>query len=357
MSVSSELALSNGTWVKLICGASNEDLPAISDLCAVFAAAGVHCVDVAADIAVVNAARKGLDWVEAHFGVKPWLMVSISDGKDIHFRKAWFDPNLCPITCSRPCEKACPAEAIRDQSGVLSRKCYGCGRCLPICPHGLIQEKDNHLKLHDYAYLLSEIRPDAVEIHTSPGRGDDFEATVKELIKADVNFHRIAVSCGLEGQATNAAQLAQELWQRHSCLRKHGQKPLWQLDGRPMSGDIGIGSSKVAITLWQKIRPIAPPGPLQVAGGTNLHTITHLKNGQRPEGIAFGGMARKLIQPLLVEAQAQNLSLREWPEGWKLAIKKARQLINPWLSNNPLQNNLDEDNSHAFSKDRRSKIK
>ena len=49
-----ELALANGSWVKLICGASNQDLATIGDLCALFAVAGVHCVDVAADLAVVR---------------------------------------------------------------------------------------------------------------------------------------------------------------------------------------------------------------------------------------------------------------------------------------------------------------
>ena len=81
-------ALVQGRWVKLICGASNQDLPAIADLTAVFAAVGVHCVDVAADPAVALAARRGLDWAEAQTGCRPWLMVSLSDGIDAHFRKA-----------------------------------------------------------------------------------------------------------------------------------------------------------------------------------------------------------------------------------------------------------------------------
>ena len=56
--------LTRGTWVKLICGASNQDLTAIADLCALYGAAGVSCVDVAADSAVIRAARQGLDWIE-----------------------------------------------------------------------------------------------------------------------------------------------------------------------------------------------------------------------------------------------------------------------------------------------------
>ena len=39
----------------------------------------------------INAARTGLAWVEKHYGVKPWLMISISDGEAIHFRKAFFN--------------------------------------------------------------------------------------------------------------------------------------------------------------------------------------------------------------------------------------------------------------------------
>ena len=57
-------ALRRGHWIKLICGASNQDLPAITDLCAVYGAAGIDCVDVAADPAVVRAARQGLQWLD-----------------------------------------------------------------------------------------------------------------------------------------------------------------------------------------------------------------------------------------------------------------------------------------------------
>ncbi len=330
--VFSGLDLSNGTWVKLICGASNEDLPSIADLCAVFAAAGVHCVDVAADIAVVNAARQGLEWVQSRFGVRPWLMVSISDGKDIHFRKAWFDPTLCPVNCPRPCQKICPVDAINSRAGINQSLCYGCGRCLPSCPLGLINEQEKHLKTNDLAHLISEIRPDAVEIHTAPGRREAFETTLESLLISQIPLKRIAVSCGTEGHGITTETLAKELWHRHACLRRHDQAPLWQLDGRPMSGDVGAGAAKIAVSLWEKIRPIAPPGPLQLAGGTNAHTINQLTPNSRPDGIAFGGIARQLLHPILLKAQERHCSLREWPEGWEFALTQAKQLINPWLS-------------------------
>jgi len=80
--VDNEEALEKGNWVKLICGASNQDLSAIEDLCALYATAGVHCIDLSADAAVVYAARKALDSVQAFKGNRPWIMISLSDGKD-----------------------------------------------------------------------------------------------------------------------------------------------------------------------------------------------------------------------------------------------------------------------------------
>ena len=326
-----EEALAKGNWVKLICGASNQDLPAISDLCAVYATAGVHCIDVAPDAAVVCAAREALDWVEAAIGIRPWLMISLSDGADKHFRKAWFDPKRCPLTCPRPCQAKCPAKAITNFAGVNTKRCYGCGRCLSACPLGLIEEKEEHLCIKDFAPLIAELRPDAIEIHTAPGRQKEFRKAVAAIMEANVSFKRVAVSCGLQGYGINSEELAQELWERHACLRHHEQKPLWQLDGRRMSGDIGKGTAKAAVDLWAKLHPLAPPGPLQLAGGTNAKTIQYFLNQNGPAGIAFGGMARQLIQPWLLKADANQISLREWPEGWQAALAAAKQLVNPWL--------------------------
>ena len=48
----------NHKWIKLICGASNEDIVAIEDLCAIYTAAGVDYIDVAAEESIVYAAKK-----------------------------------------------------------------------------------------------------------------------------------------------------------------------------------------------------------------------------------------------------------------------------------------------------------
>ena len=92
-----------------------------------------------------------------------------------------FDPEDCPPDCSKPCDKVCPADAISlkrvmvggehaqsdpicdklevsiglvtfmllfylsmisclVQGGVIMERCYGCGRCLSVCPYDRISE-------------------------------------------------------------------------------------------------------------------------------------------------------------------------------------------------------------------------
>ena len=344
-----EAALRAGRWVKLICGAGNQDLAAVEDLCALYTLAGVHCIDVAADAAVVAAARRGMAWAEARGASRPWLMVSLSDGADPHFRKAQFDPQRCPSDCPRPCQRVCPAQAIEAQGGVIRERCYGCGRCLPACPLGLIDAQQVMLSAEAVPALLASVQPDAVELHTQIGRQGAFAERLAQVQASGVPLQRLAVSCGLEhgaqgrahasqipkapcASSLTARDLAKELWQRFSLVRQAGFQPLWQLDGRPMSGDVGAGTARTAVQLLAAIRAWAPPGPLQLAGGTNGHTAALLPANSGAAGVAFGGMARSLLQPLLVEAEAQGQSLRDSPALQDQALALATDLLAPWLS-------------------------
>ncbi|MFN6340730.1 MAG: Fe-S cluster containing protein, partial [Cyanobacteriota bacterium] len=76
--LSPEGALASGRWVKGIGGARNQHLPAIEDLAGIYTLAGVHCLDLAADPAVVAAARGGIAWAVERGARRPWLMVSLS---------------------------------------------------------------------------------------------------------------------------------------------------------------------------------------------------------------------------------------------------------------------------------------
>tara|TARA_Y100001970_G_C14258815_1_gene877824 strand:- start:6554 stop:7336 length:783 start_codon:yes stop_codon:yes gene_type:complete len=257
-------------------------------------------------------------------------MVSISDGEDMHFRKAKFDSSLCIDSCKRPCEDSCPANAITTL-GVIEDKCYGCGRCLCACPINLINTIDHSTEINEIGQLLSKSNPDAIEIHTAPGRNEKFEIIVKSIMKSNITPKRIAVSSGLHDYKINHKQLADELWMRFLCLRKYDLKPIWQLDGRPMSGDLGKATAKSSIYLMRKMQAIIPPGPIQLAGGTNSNTIDFLEDYEIPDGIAFGSVARKIIQPYIDLANSKQASLLDCPEILHKALDAARSLIDPWL--------------------------
>lgn len=48
---------------------------------------------------------------------------------------------------------------------------------------------------------------------------------------------------------------------------------IWQTDGRPMSGDIGEGTTHLTIKYAQKLMNSNLKGFIQLAGGTNEYTI------------------------------------------------------------------------------------
>ncbi|XP_027931096.1 uncharacterized protein LOC114187149 isoform X4 [Vigna unguiculata] len=301
-------SLHKGNWVKLICGASFEDVVDIRNLSLVYTLAGVDCIDCAADASVVSAVNEGIEAARDIVCLRrPWVMISVNDDKDLHFRKAEFDPEECPADCSRPCENVCPASAIsfRGKSsgisynteapsvlkdGVITERCYGCGRCLPVCPYDKISGKFSS-SICDYMFLTREVTyvrdaittadlilrddVDAMEIHTSGRQSTLFKQLWSALGDSVQNLKLIAVSLPNGGDSTISS-----MNYMFSIMKPNLQSfNLWQLDGRPMSGDIGRGATKESIAFAVQLAKAKerPPGFLQLAGGTNAHTIEGLK--------------------------------------------------------------------------------
>lgn len=349
-----EVSLKRGQWVKLICGASFEDAVSVRALSTVYALAGVDCIDCAADHAVVQAVREGIaaaEQVAVQWGCPvpdPWIMVSVNDGNDPHFRKAVVKPDAqCPPDCSRPCEAACPAAAFRfmetsagANAQVIEERCYGCGRCIPVCPYGLLEEEWYRRSSVQVADLLRDV--DAIEIHTREGHLNEFRQLWQELAPALWNLKLVAVSAPRLGMNT-----AEELAKYHACMVPpiHGAL-LWQLDGRPMSGDIGKGATQAVVRLASEVvaRRGGLPGYLQLAGGTNLHTHAAVKeagllrkeSGKQSliHGVAFGGIARKLLSNILKELEEISIAapahIEEHPHMLKKALDIAEGLVAPW---------------------------
>jgi Fe-S-cluster-containing hydrogenase component 2 len=313
-------SLKNGTWFKLICGASFQHLPAIKTLALAYTLAGVNCIDVAADSAVITATKEGINLADL-FRIeaqkrgflaegKPLLMASFNDGEDPHFRKAQFDPILCPETCDRPCENICPANAI-NLSGVIENRCYGCGRCVPICPLNLITTRSYISTPETIAPLILETGIEAIEIHTQVGHENDFQRLWNSIKPYTKYLKVLAISCQDDPNLLDYLHFLEKLILPLPC------ELIWQTDGRPMSGDIGKGTTRASVNLAQKFINANLPGFIQLAGGTNEHTVEKLKAiGIRNQiaGIAYGSYARSLLNPIIEQLESSHQSLEENPD-------------------------------------------
>lgn len=374
-------SLTTGQWFKLICGASYQHLPEIRNLALVFTLAGADCIDVAADPAVIRAAQAGIQAaLELDAASQPpLLMVSLNDGEDPHFRKATLNPALCPSDCTQPCVSICPAEAIRfevaatlDQNpvqqpqqnptdnaaqdlltAVIPERCYGCGRCLPVCPIQQITTQTHIATPSTITPLITNGRINALEIHTQIGRQQPFAQLWQELAPYKHHLQVLAVSCG-DGEG-----LIDYLWSLYEILHPLSCALVWQTDGRPMSGDIGDGATRASIKLGQKVLAANLPGHVQLAGGTNDHTVPKLRSlGLLPPpkpltahiptsattryitGVAYGSFARSLLTPIqeALAAKVANTSPSEAVLGGRLedhadlliqALNLAQSIIRP----------------------------
>lgn len=336
-----------GNWFKLICGASYQHLPAIRSLAIAYTLAGVDCIDVAADPAVIAAVKEGIFVAQAirkanqlvtchssqgyrsfssassvspsvqnlaEQAVSPWLMVSVNDGADPHFRKANFEYTQCPSECSQPCVQVCPADAIDlKRGGVLTSLCYGCGRCLPICPQSLIETQSHVTQPNVVVPWITDQSIDALEIHTQVGHYDDFKRVWAGISPVACNLKVLAISCP---DAPNVIDYLRSLL---NLIEPLPCSLIWQTDGRSMSGDIGKGTTHATVTFAQKVLKAKLPGYVQLAGGTNNYTVKklhqesmlkqkHSDPNKSVSGVAYGSYARSILTPVLSRLEVEAMT-------------------------------------------------
>ncbi|YAI82005.1 MAG: circadian clock protein LdpA [cyanobacterium endosymbiont of Rhopalodia sterrenbergii] len=344
-------SLEAGNWFKLICGASFQDLPAIRTLVLAYALAGADCVDVAADPAVITAAKEALKIAQkSEYNQKyqlffsqrtPWLMVSLNDGEDPHFRKAYFDAQHCPSDCFRPCKTICPPRAIietkEESFGVVESRCYGCGRCISVCPYQLIKTRSYLVSPKEMIPIIQKMGIDAIEIHTQVGRETQFKQLWQAIAPWIGHLKLLAISC------PDGSGLIDYLYYLYEMISPLPIPLIWQTDGRPMSGDIGKGSTHAAIKLAQKVLNAQIPGFVQLAGGTNYHTVSKLReiglltpsisSTLVVSGIAYGSYARSVLSPIIKQLENQSinlnlqLALEDQPNLLLKALKIAEYLV------------------------------
>ncbi|KAK9942939.1 hypothetical protein M0R45_008580 [Rubus argutus] len=333
----------------------------------------VDCIDYAADVSVVSAVNEGIDESIEIFPLpRPWVMISVNDDEDLHFRKAEFDAEDCPLDCSRPCERVCPTDAISFEAGksttqhsygtntpaalkarVLIERCYGCGRCIPVCPYDKISVSTYIRDATATSELLKRNDVDAIEIHTSGRQIAPFKELWDGLGDSIRHLRLAAVSLPDLGESTVSTMKAMysimepdlscfNLWQHSTFMNK-------KLNGRPMSGDIGRGATRESIAFALRLAAIKerPRGFLQLAGGTNAHTVDGMRKvglfqtasftkNTRDEnsttmigGVAYGGYARKIVGRILSSLQLQHdiTGIEDYPEHLLQALREALALV------------------------------
>lgn len=323
-------ALREHCWFKFINGASFQDVAQIYNSTLAYSLAGADCIDVAADPAVIQAAVEALATAQMLGGQRPLLMVSVNDGADPHFRKAVFDPTRCPANCERPCQRICPAAAIcftPERQGVVRDRCYGCGRCLPLCPLGLIHTEEQPAVFANITPFIEQGTVQALEIHTQPHRYEAFN-TLWQQVKLWTGYLKVlAISCPPGEEVISYLRWVNDVIQPLDC------ELIWQADGRPMSGDIGDGATRATIQFGQAILAAGLPGFVQLAGGTNGRTVAKLRamgllppmaTAQAIAGVAYGSYARKRL------AVFHTIADQPWqtvPEILNAAVAKAAALV------------------------------
>ncbi|KAG9439255.1 hypothetical protein H6P81_019420 [Aristolochia fimbriata] len=356
-------SLRRGNWVKLICGASFEDVVDVRNLSLVYTLGGVDCIDCAAEASVVNAVNEGIEAARQIAPVRrPWVMVSVNDDEDLHFRKAdkrdssfalcfdamlryfsdlyphtEFDPLDCPPDCSRPCERVCPAEAIPParlimdeesprKSGVITERCYGYGRCLHSCPYDKISAITYVRDAASTLQLLRRDDVDDIEIHTNARQTDSFKELWNSLAASVSHVKLVAASLPDVGDSTLSCMKSLYSIMKPN-LTCHN---LWQLDGRPMSGDIGRGTTRETIAfavrlaatsrmnkflsyaishqLFKKLVCLLLPLHMRIENYSGeACSPKDVSNSEAViGGVAYGGYARKIVGRVLHELQNKH---------------------------------------------------
>jgi hypothetical protein len=193
----------------------------------------------------------------------------------------------------------------------------------------LIETKSHLASVEDILPEIETGQIKAIEIHTQIGHEEEFRRLWKILGSKVQHLQLLAISC------QDGPQLLPYL---KFLLGTMGTLPcplVWQTDGRPMSGDIGRGTTHPAIKMAQKVLSHGLPGFIQLAGGTNDHTVEKLKimgllgseNKKGIAGVAYGSYARSLLMPVLQQLQPDSPFLENHPQHLQASVKLASWLV------------------------------
>ncbi len=306
-------------FFKVISGGSFTDLEAIAALTRAYGAAGVDCIDIAPDPAVVETVATVLHSLSAPH---PVVMVSLPLDPDPHFRKIELEDPAC--TRCGLCVPVCPSEALTlpNDLAISQALCYGCGRCVPVCPTEALSMLPFQVEDQVETVLRHPI-VQAVEIHSRYVDPYMLE-TFWNRWKAGLQDKLISL-CFRPGDLP-----VEQILEFISLTEQLSPMPvLLQIDGAPMSGSADPEASRPALEAAYKMQamlaerePNRKPGmpPITISGGINDHTAALIRTNPAYHfvaGVGMGTMARQKIRgmsdTLAIQAAGQVIQSFKTP--------------------------------------------
>jgi ferredoxin len=300
--------LQRGHFFKLICGGSFTEVDKIAHLATTYTLAGTDCIDLAADLSVLQTVESVLKKISQPH---PIIMVSVPLDPDPHFRKIELTESDC-IQCGL-CLPECPTEAITlpDSLKISQALCYGCGRCIPTCPTNAL----SLLPFQVESQIENTLRHPlvkAVEIHShyvDPYMLATFLTQWHPLLKDKL----LSLCFRIDN-----LPFSQILEFYQTASQASSLPVMLQIDGIPMSGNDDPEASRpsleaaVQVIDFFKKQALKPPA-ITISGGINQNTAQLLKESRYHDiaGVGMGTVARKAI----------------WTQEGKDAVETATQLI------------------------------
>ncbi len=329
--------LESSGYFKLVCGAGLEERKNVEKLCYIYTLAGCTGFDVAANVDIVSAAKKGIDaaFIKAKdlkltIPFRPFITVSVGMPGDHHVRKASINSNC--IGCNL-CIPSCPTNAIPESLNVISELCIGCGNCESACPStaNAIEYNHNAKQLLDVLPKCVEAGAESIELHAGV---PDQESTLKEWEIVSNSIPNGMISMCIDRKHLSNNDLVDRIYAAKDIA---DDRLIIQADGIPMSGgadnfNTTLQAVSIADYIYKEVKlrdSKFTKLPILISGGTNSLTGSLARQcGVKFNGITIGTHARNVISNYTKSPYSlSNSQLLE-------SITTARNLINRNLQKN-----------------------
>ncbi|KAK9991729.1 hypothetical protein SO802_026714 [Lithocarpus litseifolius] len=202
----------------------------------------VDCIDCAAVAAVVSVVNDGIKSARDIVGLRrPWSLI----WRIVHLTvqghaRLFVLLSLNEGNCTLKVLNGTDASRFLKGGVISTERCYGSGHCFPVCPYSNIRVVTYIRDTTATADLIKRNGIDAVEIHTSGRQTALFERLWDGLGDSIAHLRLICVSLANVGDSTLSSMntMYSIVEPNLPCFN------LWQLDGHPMSGDIGLGATR-----------------------------------------------------------------------------------------------------------------